>query len=162
MTYETALQRTTAMCSMGEHCLHDIREKLVKWNLSTTEIQKILDYLVDEKFIDESRYCRAYVMDKLRYNHWGRIRIAQMLRMQRLDAHDIQQAMDQIPEDEYMDILQNVLTTKARSVKARSTYERNGKLIRFAIGRGFEMSLICKLLPEAEEMDQDCDGEYDE
>ena len=44
---------------------------------------------------------------------------------------------------------------KKRSVKANTDYERNGKLIRFAIGRGFEMEEILRCVKQV-----DADVEY--
>lgn len=146
MGYETALSRTAAMCSTSEHCIHELREKMTRWGVEEDDIDRVIDYLVDEKYVDESRFCRAYANDKLRYNHWGRIKISQMLYAMHLGKDDIAQGLDSINEDEYTTILNDVLTQKAKGIKADSDYERNGKLIRFALGRGFEMDLILKAL----------------
>ena len=50
---------------------------------------EIIDRLIDEKFIDERRYCRAFVNDKLRFNHWGRVKIQAKLREKKLNTYNV-------------------------------------------------------------------------
>ena len=156
MNYQTALQRAAALCAGSEHCCHDIREKLQRWEVSGEDAERIIEYLVNEKYIDESRFCRAYAKDKMRYSHWGRIKIDQGMRMLGLDATMRREALEELPEEEYASILQNLLKGKLRSIKARNAYERNAKLMRFALGRGFESQLIREYLPDG----GDEDGEF--
>jgi len=156
------LYRTTALCASSEHCCHDIEEKLRKWGASSQETDEIIDYLLDEKYIDEERFARAYAKDKMRYNHWGRLKIDQGLRLLFISAPLRKQALEELPEEEYREILLSILQTKARSVKAKNNYERNTKLIRFALGRGFEMSLILECIPQAENDEDNVDmGNFD-
>lgn len=149
ITEEEALCRMTALCSTSEQCEHKIREKLVKAGLDSNAIEKIIIYLYDERYLDEDRFANAYAKDKLLYNKWGRIKIGQNLRMLHVSQQSIATALDELPETEYMHILQSLLAGKARSVKAANDYERNMKLIRFALGRGFEMQAIRQCLPDS-------------
>lgn len=156
LSRQEALQRCAALCSTGEHCAHELEEKMRRWGLCNADIEKNIIYLYDEKYIDNDRFCHAYSRDKMRYNRWGKRRIIQELRMLRLPSSCIQEAIDDLPADEYLEQLSYLLETKKPSIKASSDYERNGKLIRFALGRGFEMNLICQLLhATAEDYDTD-------
>lgn len=157
ITEQDAIFRTTALCAQSEQCEHSLREKMLRWGLEEEVIDRIIDKLYDEKYLDELRFARAYAKDKMRYNRWGRQKIDQGLRLLRISTPSRKVALDELPEEEYLDILHQVLQTKARQVKAENNYERNGKLIRFALGRGFEMGLICKALPDADEFDADSD-----
>ena len=62
ITEEEALNRMAAYCSAAEHCKAEVNEKLQKWGLPYEVINRIIDRLVVEKFIDEERYCRACVI----------------------------------------------------------------------------------------------------
>jgi len=147
-----ALARAAALCSAGEHCVSDIEEKLSKWGQEPEAQARIIAYLIDEKYIDESRFARAYANDKMRYAKWGKKKISMNLRMLGVSDEDRTAALDQLPQEEYEGILEDLLQAKARSVKASSNYERNGKLIRFALSRGFEMAVIMKHLPNPDEV----------
>ena len=55
ITEEEALNRMAAYCSAAEHCKAEVNEKLQKWGLPYEVINRIIDRLVVEKFIDEER-----------------------------------------------------------------------------------------------------------
>lgn len=143
-----AYNRATALCSQRECCVSEITQKLTNWGQPESVCERIIARLIKERFIDEARFCRAYALDKLRYNHWGRVKISQMLRMQGVSDADREAALAQLPEQEYTDILQHLIRQKLPTIKARSDYERQGKLLRFLAGRGFEISLASDLLHE--------------
>ena len=134
--------KAEAYCSLAERCISEVRTKLRQWGLSPEKEEDVLQYLQEEKYIDEQRYCIAFVRDKYRFNQWGRVKITQALRLKRVPNVYISQAMEEIDAEEYLDSLMEQLRCKYTSVKARNDYERNGKLIRFAMGRGYEMDDI--------------------
>ena len=142
MTADEILHKLAAKCSTSEQCLSDIEAKINRYDLTEEERTRILRHLVEEKYIDDRRYAEAFVRDKYRFNKWGRIKITQGLRMKGIDKETISNAMGVIDEQEYLDILQDLIKAKRKSTRGKSTYEINGKLIRFATGRGFEFSAI--------------------
>ena len=148
LTYEQALTRITSLCSASEYCIHDINEKLYRWGISNTDSERIIDYLLDEKYIDEARYAQAYTNDKLRFSHWGRIKIKSMLRMKHISDRDINNAFDNITEEEYESILRDIIKGKTKSEGDAEDYASRAKIIRFALQRGFEMGEITKFISE--------------
>lgn len=142
--------KAEAYCSSMERCIADVEVKLSQWGAAPEVMEKIIRYLQDEKYIDQKRFCSAFVRDKYRFNQWGRVKINQALRVKKIPADIIAIGMEEIDEREYMEILSGLIEQKKRSVKARTEYERNGKLIRFAIGKGFEMDAICRCVKRAE------------
>lgn len=142
MTADEILYKLAARCSTSEQCLSDVEAKLKRYDLSEEERTRILQHLVEEKYIDDKRYAEAFVRDKYRFNKWGRIKIAQGLRMKGIDNGTVNEAMGVIDETEYLHILRELIKAKRKSIRGKSDYEVNGKLIRFAIGRGFEFAAI--------------------
>ena len=155
MTTDEILYKLATKCSVSEQCLSDIEATLSRYDLTEEERTHILRHLMEEKYVDDRRYAEAYVKDKYRFNKWGRIKIAQGLRMKGIDTETIKSAMGAIDEEEYMDILRDLIKAKRRSTRGSSEYEINGKLIRFATGRGFEFAAIreCLNVTERDEMD---------
>ena len=102
-------------------------------------------HLKKEKYVDDRRYAIAFVRDKYRFNQWGRVKIAQSLRLKHIDSESISLAMEGIDEREYHEILLSLLRKKLPAIKAKNGYERNGKLIRFAASHGYCMDeiLLC-------------------
>ena len=146
MTADEVLYKLAARCSVSEQCLSDIESKLAKYDLPEEEKTRILRHLVEEKYVDDQRYAEAYVRDKYRFNKWGRMKIAQGLRMKGIDREAIETALEAIDEQEYMSILRDLIRAKRKSTKGKSEYEINGKLARFATGRGFEYAAIHQCL----------------
>ncbi len=147
MTEEQALARAAAQCSTSEQCVSQIRQKLVRWNIGAEAQERILAHLVEERYIDESRFARAYANDKFRYNHWGPVRIDMELRRLGIAGSLRREAIGQLPQEEQTDTLKALLAQKRPSIKAKSDYELKGKLIRFALGRGFQMDDVLRALP---------------
>ena len=148
LTYEQALSRAASLCSGSEHCSSEIRKKVIQWGLTPAQAEDIISYLEKEKYIDNTRFCRAYCLDKFRYNHWGRIKINQMLRMLEMDSSDINEGLEAIPEEEYLEVLTHVLEQKNRQLKDSDPYIRKGKLTRHALSRGFETYLIIEAVSQ--------------
>lgn len=146
MTKEAALKRATADCARREYCRMDIQEKLKRWEVSEEDSESILDILEKEKFIDQERFCRSFINDKLRFSKWGRLKIAHALYQKRIPSGIIQTSLRDIDEDEYAQILQSVIKIKSRSVRGGYEYERKIKLCRFAASRGFEADHIDRCL----------------
>ena len=130
-----------------------------RWELDETVQNRILARLVKERYIDDERYARAFVKDKIRYNKWGRRKVQQALWQKRIDSDIQQRVLDEIDEKEYLDVLRPLLKQKRKSIKAASDYEQNQKLVRFALGRGFSFDIIRQCLDvddiDIEEVDDD-------
>ena len=113
--------------------------------------EKVVARLVKERFIDEERYSRAFVRDKFRYNHWGRVRIEQELKRKKIAQRHINEALEEIDEKDNLKALREMIQKKRPSVKGKNEYEIKGKLIRFALGRGFQMDDIIKVVGNLED-----------
>ena len=146
ITENEAYNRVASRCVQREYCRADWFRKLQDAGLTAQQTEKVLDRLEDERFIDEERYARSFVHDKLLYDRWGRIKITYSLRQKAIPADHITAALATIDEEEYLQILKEVLRQKAKSIKAESDYEHKQKLARFAASRGFEPGLVFKVL----------------
>jgi regulatory protein len=133
-------------CSLSEHCIQKVREKLVQWEAPKELIQPIIDKLVEEDYINEERFARAFVKDKFRFNHWGRIKITTHLRVLCISSDIIAKAIGEIDEDEYAEILDETVEKKRKTIKKGTDYEIRAKLLRHALSRGFEYELIASKL----------------
>lgn len=147
LTYENALQRAAALCSKCEQCSPDIRKKLSGWGLSASDASRIIERLEQARFIDDSRFAKAYAHDKLAFSGWGRMKIAQGLWAKRLPRHIIDVALESLDKEEYVRIAIKVISSRVRSnPELLDTYENRTKLLRFGVGRGFEMKLIASII----------------
>jgi regulatory protein len=143
-----AYDKAAFICSRSEHCTSEIQEKLKLWGLSAEDAELVLAKLFEEKYLDDERFARAYVKDKFRFNHWGKQKIAFMLRSKNISSEIMELAFKEIEDEGYSEELRKLLTDKEKSIKAKDQYDKRNKLMRFAMGRGFESGQIYAVLKE--------------
>lgn len=145
ITEEQAFARMARTCSQKECCRFDVRKKLSGMNLSEQAVEKIIEMLIAGKFIDDKRFIRSFINDKLHFNKWGRIKIEASLRQKHVPKGLIDEVFSEFSSSDLNEPLQPLLEKKIKTITAGSEYERNGKLIRYALGRGFPISeiLLC-------------------
>ena len=154
LTPGEALNKAAAYCTLCERCISEVSAKLTAWGVPHGEQEKIIARLTDEKFIDEERYCRAFVNDKVKFNRWGRIKITAALREKHLPQEHIKEALENIDEEEYMQSLKEVIEIKRRELKGKDDFATQQKIIRHAASRGYEPALIMKTIKyKGDEMD---------
>ena len=160
MTYEMVLQRLTALCASAEHCEYEMTEKMRKWEVDESDHERIIEYLRKAKFVDDERYARALVKDKIKYNKWGRRKVEQVLWAKHI-AEDIRQrVLDEVDDSEYKSVLADLLKSKRRSVKASNDYELNMKLIKFALSRGFDYGIVKQCIDCDDYAEEDCSTDF--
>ena len=151
MTEQEAYLQLAALCAQTEHCQQEMRDKMKRWEIDETVQNRIIARLVKERYIDDERYARAFVKDKIRYNKWGRRKVQQALWQKRIDDDIQRRVLDEIEEKEYLDVLRPLLKQKRKTIKAQSDYELNQKLMRFALSRGFSFDIIRQCIDVEEE-----------
>ena len=145
-SYKDSLRRAAALCSNKEQCTGTILEKLRTWGVDTDDAHRVIRKLQEEKFLDDRRYAKFYVRDKYKLNHWGKVKITAMLRQKKIDNSVIEEALTEIDMKEYEEICENLIKTKSATLHDSNHFTRQGKLFRFAAGRGFESDLIHRIL----------------
>ncbi len=148
---EQAFQKLAARCARGEHCQYDMLEKMRQWELDEQQQAAIMQRLVGEHYIDEERYTRAFVHDKLEYNQWGPMKIQQALRMKRVDPNIIRRVLEEIDDEVYLRVLEPLLRQKRKTVSGRNDYERDMKVTRWALSRGFSFEQITQASAHADD-----------
>ena len=146
LSFEQASFRLANYCSRAERCVYDVRRKLEAWEMAKDEQDKIIRRLQQEKFLDENRYCRAFVNDKSKYAHWGAYKIKYALKKKQVPDDLIREALQNLDPEENREQLRQLIERKRKSVRGKSEFEIRQKLMRFAVGRGFALEEIEKIL----------------
>ena len=147
---QIAYDKASLLCSRSEKCTSEIEEKLKLWGLAADESEEVINKLISEKYLDNERFTKAYTKDKFRFNRWGKQKIAFMLRAKGISAEIIELAFMQIEDSDYSDNLRRLIEDKAKTIKVKDKYDKRNKLMRFALGRGFESAQIYAALKESD------------
>ena len=124
------LAKAQAYCARAEHCAADVRRKFYEWGLQDAEIADSIEQnLYADNFLNDRRFCEAYVHDKVAYQSWGRLKIQASLRALQLPESEIRSALENIDETAYFDNLRKL-------IRARKS-DSEDKRLRFLLQRGF-------------------------
>ena len=148
ITEEQALQKLATLCSHSEHSSGEMREKMRRWQLPDDAQERVLERLIAERFIDDARFARLFVRARLRFASWGERKISMALHQKGIDEATAREALDEVAEDEWTDVLRKVIAAKRRVTKASSDYDLRVKLMRHALSRGFSMQQIERCLDD--------------
>ena len=147
ITEQEAYLQLAALCAQAEHCEQEMRDKLKRWDIDESVQERIIQRLVSERYIDDERYARAFVKDKIRYNKWGRRKVQQGLWLKHINPEIQQQVLDEIEDNEYLNVLRPLLHQKRKTIKAQNDYELNQKLVR-SVSVLMSMKMTLKQLSE--------------
>ena len=142
MTEQQAQNRLATLCAKGEHCTQEMLEKLRKWEIDDEAQARIMAYLTTHHFVDDARFCEAFIKDKIEFNGWGRRKVEQALYLKGIPRSLSDPFFEEIPDEMYLEKLRPLIQHKWPMIKGRNDYERSMKLMKYALGRGFDMRLV--------------------
>lgn len=134
------------LCVRSEQSQADCLEKLRRWGIDSAAARKIVDNLVERRFVDDERFARAYAADKIRFNRWGRRKVRVMLAAKRIPQDIISEALMVVDDSEYEQLLESLLRAKVRAAAIECTFDGRTKLFRFGATRGFETDLVGRII----------------
>lgn len=137
--------KMATLCARSEQCSFDIRKKLLDKGLSQSDADSVVEELKHRKFIDDRRFAIAFMRDKIRFSHWGRVKITTHLYAKRIPKEFIKEASDQVDMKEYSSILVEIARSKAATLNL-SAVEDKAKLYRWLLSRGFESGAVSKIV----------------
>ena len=148
LTPDQVLDKMAKYCAYQERCVKDVRDKLKTFEIPEEEKAKILDYLLDNRFVNDERFVKSFVRGKVNQSGWGVNKIRFHLIQKGIDKDIIEEALGQTDEEAYRQRLIEILETKSKTVKAANDFEKKRKLATYAMQKGFEGSLVWEVLKE--------------
>ena len=138
------LSKAQAYCARSEHCAADVRRKLYEWGAPSDLFdesegieplwREIVESLYSNDFLNDARFCHAYVHDKVEYQSWGRLKIQAGLRALDMPENAIRAALEDIDETVYFSHLKSLIASRRA--------DSEDKRLRFLAQRGFTLEEI--------------------
>ncbi|HXB13899.1 MAG TPA: regulatory protein RecX [Bacteroidia bacterium] len=146
---DDALARVRKYCAYSERSKVEVKKKLVEYGVMEGDINMILEKLVKEGFLNESRFALAFAGGKFRMKKWGRTRIKMEMKRKGLSQELIEQGLSELPEKAYTDTLDELLNKKWKQLQGKSEGNNSKpimaekqKLIRYALQKGYEQDIV--------------------
>lgn len=136
-----------ALCSRREYCSKDIYDKALKaLDGDAGAAGEILDSLRADGFVDDARYARAFARDKAALGGWGPVKIRFALSAKGIGASVIAGALAEIDEEKASGKLASLVQARYRTL--RGDPDARLKLLRFALGRGYDYDTVKPVVEE--------------
>ena len=142
------LDKMAKYCAYQERCVKDVVDKLKTFDLSEKDRQEILNYLIENRFVNDERFAKCFVKGKINQSGWGVNKIRFHLIQKGIAKELIDEALRSFDQETYRQRLVEVLETKAKTVKAANEFEKKRKLAAYAMQKGFEANLVWEVIKD--------------
>jgi regulatory protein len=143
---EQALNALMRLCSRAEKSSGDAMRLMYTWGVPQAERQGVLDKLIEMRFVDDMRYAEAYTREKSQIAGWGARKIAQHLYQKGISKDIVAKVLMLIEEDGARETLERRLLRKLPTIKAANDFDLRGKLLRYALGLGYDYDLVVEVI----------------
>jgi len=142
---EQALAALMHLTAKAERSSGDAMRLMRRWGLSDSDSRKVLERLVRERFIDDSRYAEAFANDKVRFSGWGTYKIRAALRAKGISAELINAALARTDAVSDTERLAEILRSKAQRTPHKNLADLKAKVVRFGASRGLELDKVIEV-----------------
>lgn len=138
------LEKLRTYCAYQERCHEEVRSKLLEYKVYGEDLEEIISQLVQDDFLNEERFAKAYAGGKFRIKHWGREKIKAELKFRKVSDYCIRKGLDEIPESDYLATLDQLYRKAKQQYKVGTPAQRHLKIRQFLLRKGYESSLIAQ------------------
>lgn len=151
LTKEEALQKLKQYCAYQERSHYEVRQKLYELGIRKQDHDEIISTLIEEDYLNEERFAKAFAGGKFRMKDWGRKKIYYALKEKKVSEYSIKQAMKEIDDEEYKKNLKELAQGKYESLKDEQYLVRKKKTIDYMLQKGYELDLVTRAINELAE-----------
>lgn len=146
-SFDIKVEKMRKYCLYTDRCHKDVRTKLIKDKVYGDELEQIIGVLIEEGFLDEERFARAFVKGKFKQNKWGKKRILIELKKRSISPYCIRKGFEEISDEDYLKNVQRLWDKKFEQVKESDPYKKKQKVLNYLIGKGYEYEVVKEVMP---------------
>ncbi len=141
-TVQEATRKLEHYCAYQERCHKEVRQKLKTMHMIPEAIDVIIVHLLHHNYLNEARFAKTFVSGKFKIKAWGRRRLTFELKQKDISKVNINQALAEIEESEYIEVFNGLAEKKANSMTEINKHKKKRKLIDYLLYRGWESHLV--------------------
>lgn len=148
LTGEQALQKLRQYCAYQERSHAEVKQKLWDLGVRRAEHDEIISTLIEEDYLNEERFAKAFAGGKFRMKDWGRKKIYYALREKQVSEYNIKKAMKEIDDEDYKQTLKELAEKKYGLLKGEQYLVRKKKTMDYLMQKGYEADLVTRAVNE--------------
>ncbi len=129
-------------CAYQERCHKEVEQKFIEYRLVPEAREYILLHLLQDNFLNEERFSKAFARGKFRIKKWGKQRIIRELKFRDISAYNIKSALKEIDENEYINTFNELALKRLDQIAETNIYKKRKKLANYLLYRGWESNLV--------------------
>lgn len=141
-TIDEALKRLQNYCAYQERCHQEVHLKLKEMRMIPDAIDYIIVDLIQNNFLNEERFAKTFVRGKFKIKKWGRYRLTLELKKKNISKININQALTEIDEQEYIEVFNTLAEKRFNSILETNKFKKKKKLVDYLLYRGWESHLV--------------------
>ncbi|WP_242156226.1 regulatory protein RecX [Aestuariivivens sediminis] len=141
-TVEEAIKKLEYYCAYQERCHKEVRQKLLGMRMIPEAIDHIMVHLIEQNFLNETRYAKAFVQGKFRIKQWGKRRLTLELMKKDISKSLIHEVINDIHDNDYHQTLHNLAQKALAGITEKNRLKKKKKLSDYLLYRGWEPHLV--------------------
>lgn len=142
LTLKEITQKLEHYCSYQERCHAEVNTKLASFSISTEEKNQIIVSLIENKYLNEERFCELFVNSKLHQKYWGKNRLKAELKARNISEYLISKYLKEINPNDYETIFETVCEKTWFSITERNTLKKRKKFCDTLLRKGWESNKV--------------------
>ncbi|MCL5127378.1 MULTISPECIES: regulatory protein RecX [unclassified Algibacter] len=141
-TLQEATKKLEHYCAYQERCHQEVRQKLISMHMIPEIVDVVTVHLIENNYLNEERFAKAYVRGKFRIKHWGKGRLSFELKKKDISKFNVNQALAEIENEDYIEIFNELAEKKVETIKESNVYKKRKKFVDYFLYRGWESYLV--------------------
>jgi regulatory protein len=137
-----AIHKIEHFCAYQERCHDEVVQKLRTMKMDSNEIDEILAHLIQENYLNESRFACSFARGKHRIKLWGKVRIVSELKLRNISTYNINLALKEITAEEYETNFNALAERNWHSIKESNGLKKRKKCCDFLLRKGYESNVV--------------------
>jgi len=139
-------------CAYQDRCHKEVFEKMKSFNLTTSEKDEVIVYLIEHNFLNEERFAQSFTRGKHNYKKWGKNRIINELKMRNISSNIINIALKEINNEAYFETFDELANNHWQSITEKNILKKRKKFCDYFISKGWENDLIYEKVKDLEKL----------
>ena len=142
------LQKIAGFCTYRDRTHAEVRERLHEWGICGDEAEEMILYLIENNYLNEERFAKAFAGGKFRVKNWGKMRIKHELKQKGMSEYCVKIGLSEIDDQTYFETIKKLIIRKSREFDFDNPFLKKQKIARYIIGKGYESELVWQFLGE--------------
>ena len=126
--------------------IKELKDYLKNKEEDTTIIEEVIDKLIDNKYLDDDRFTKAFIKDKLNFTNWGDYKIENELKRLGVNEEIIYNNMINIDDNIYYERINKIINKDISTNKKYNGIKLKNKIYNHLLTLGYSKEKVISII----------------